>query len=107
MQAYAAARRRALAQRPYVPKHRKLYTVQEAVERLGRLVGRLPGWEVLQRFLPTGLLDPVEQRAAIAATLIAALETARGGGIELRQDLAFGPIMLRRRAPEAGHDHAA
>ncbi len=107
LQAYAAARRRALALRPYVPRHRKLYTVQEAVERLGRLVGRLPGWEVLQHFLPTGLLDPVEQRAAIAATLIAALETARGGGIELRQDLAFGPIMLRRRNPEAEHDHAA
>jgi segregation and condensation protein A len=100
LQAYAAARRRALAQRPYVPKHRKLWTVQEAVDRLSRLVGRLPGWEVLQHFLPEGLFDPVEQRAAVAATLIAALETARGGGIELRQDRAFGPILLRRREAE-------
>jgi segregation and condensation protein A len=100
LQAYAAARRRALAQRPYTPKHRKLWTVQEAVDRLSRLVGKLPGWEVLQRFLPDGLLDPIEQRAAVAATLIAALETARGGGIELRQDRAFGPILLRRREVE-------
>jgi segregation and condensation protein A len=100
LQAYAAARRRALAQRPYVPKHRKLWTVQEAVDRLSRLVGRLPGWEVLQHFLPEGLFDPIEQRAAVAATLIAALETARGGGIELRQDRAFGPILLRRREAE-------
>jgi segregation and condensation protein A len=100
LQAYAAARRRALAQRPYTPKHRKLWTVQEAVDRLSRLVGKLPGWEVLQRFLPDGLLDPIEQRAAVAATLIAALETARGGGIELRQDRAFGPILLRRREAE-------
>jgi segregation and condensation protein A len=107
LQAYAAARRRALAQRPYIPKLRKLWTVQEAVERLSRLMGKLPGWEVLQRFLPEGLLDPVERRAAMAATLIAALETARGGGIELRQDRAFGPILLRPRTEEAPPDARA
>ena len=98
LQAYAAARRRALARRPYVPKHRKLWTVQEALARLGRLVGALPDWAMLQRFLPDGLTDPVEQRAALASTLIAALETARGGGIELRQEQSFGPILIRRRA---------
>jgi segregation and condensation protein A len=98
LQAYAAARRRALARRPYVPKHRKLWTVQEALARLGRLVGAMPDWAMLQRFLPDGLTDPVEQRAALASTLIAALETARGGGIELRQEQSFGPILIRRRA---------
>jgi len=110
LQAYAAARRRALARRPYTPKPRKLWTVQDALSRLGRLVGALPGWAVLQRFLPDGLLDPVEQRAALASTLVAALETARGGGIELRQERDFGPILLRRRAEReeaAAHDRAA
>ncbi|MFZ4409493.1 MAG: segregation and condensation protein A, partial [Paracraurococcus sp.] len=102
LQAYAAARRRALARRPYVPKHRKLWTVQEALARLGRLVGALPDWAMLQRFLPDGLTDPVEQRAALASTLIAALETARGGGIELRQEQSFGPILIRRRAASGG-----
>ncbi|MBX6742680.1 MAG: segregation/condensation protein A [Acetobacteraceae bacterium] len=97
LQAYAAARRRALAKRPYTPKPRKLWTVQDALARLGRLVGALPDWSVLQRFLPDGLVDPVERRAAMASTLVAALETARGGGIELRQDRAFGPILIRRR----------
>ena len=98
LQAYAAARRRALARRPYTPKPRKLWTVQEALARLGRLVGGLPDWAVLQRFLPDGLTDPVERRAAMASTLVAALETARGGGIELRQEQSFGPILIRRRA---------
>lgn len=107
LQAYAAARRRALGSRPYVPKHRKLWTVQDAISRLAGLVGKLPGWEVLQAFLPAGLLDPVERRAALASTLIAALETARGGGIELRQDAAFGPILLRPRAAEAASARAA
>ncbi|WP_043364145.1 ScpA family protein [Belnapia sp. F-4-1] len=99
LQAYAAARRRALARRPYTPKHRKLWTVQDALARLGRLIGALPDWAVLHRFLPEGLTDPVEQRAALASTLIAALETARGGGIQLQQDRAFGPILVRRAAP--------
>ncbi len=101
---YAMARRRSLARRPYVPKPRRLWSVQEALARLSRLMGALPGWAVLQRFLPEGLapLDPLERRAALASTLVAALETARGGGVELRQDRAFGPILLRRAQPETG-----
>lgn len=99
LQAYAAARRRALARRPYTPKHRKLWTVQEALARLGGMVGALPDWATLTRFLPEGLTDPLEQRAALASTLIAALETARGGSIELRQERAFGPILIRCSIP--------
>jgi len=96
-QAYATARRRAYAQRPYRPKPRRLWTVQEAIQRLTRVLGELPSWAVLQRFLPDDpALDPLERRAALASTFIAGLEMARGGALELRQDRAFGPIMLRR-----------
>ncbi|MCK8783818.1 segregation/condensation protein A [Roseomonas sp. NAR14] len=99
LQAYAAARRRALARRPYQPKQRRLWSVQEALARLSRAVGEMPSWAVLQRFMPAGFEDPVERRAALASTLIAGLELARSGGVELRQDRAFGPILLRRRTP--------
>jgi len=99
-QAYVAARRRALARRPYRPKPRRLWSVQEAIARLGQVLGALPSWAVLQRFLPEGEalsgLDTVERRAALASTLVAGLEMARGGAVELRQDRAFGPILLRR-----------
>lgn len=105
LQAYVAARRRALARRPYRPKPRKLWTVQDAIERLTRLVGALPSWGVLMRFLPEDAsADPVERRAAVASTLIAGLEMARGGGIELRQEEAFGPIHVRRREQETGDE---
>jgi segregation and condensation protein A len=104
LQAYVAARRRALAKRPYRPKPRKLFSVQEALERLTRLVGALPSWTVLQGFLPDTILDPLERRAALASTLIAGLEMARGGGIEIRQEEAFGPIMVRRRTEEGTAD---
>jgi segregation and condensation protein A len=96
-QAYVGARRRAMAQRPYRPKPRKLWSVQEAIARLTQVMGELPSWAVLQRFMPDDpSLDAVERRAALASTLIAGLEMARGGALELRQDRAFGPIMLRR-----------
>ena len=104
LQAYVAGRRRALAARPYRPKPRKLFTVQEALDRLTKLVGALPSWSELRSFLPEGFDDPVEQRAALASTLIAGLEMARGGGIELHQEAAFSPIMIRRRTEEGGSD---
>ena len=69
----------------------------EALSRLERLIGAAgPDWGELERFLPEGLApDPVERRAAIASTLIAGLELAKHGGLELRQEAAFGPILLR------------
>lgn len=112
-QAYVAGRRRALARRPYRPKPRRLWSVQEAVAHLSKVLGELPSWGVLQRFLPDGevgaSLDAVERRAALASTLIAGLEMARGGAVELRQERAFGPIMLRRaeRVEEIGDVRAA
>lgn len=109
-QAYVAGRRRAMALRPYRPKPRRLWSVQDALARLTRVLGDLPSWAVLQRFLPeAGDLDTVERRAALASTLIASLEMARGGGLDLRQDRAFGPILLRKaeRAEKADDVRAA
>jgi segregation and condensation protein A len=99
LRGYVDALRRAAAKRPYRPKHRKLWTVQEALERLARLVGGLPDWGDLRQFMPEQVLDPIERRAALASTLIAGLEMAKGGDIELRQEAAFGPIMLRLSTP--------
>ncbi|HWX49114.1 MAG TPA: ScpA family protein [Roseomonas sp.] len=111
LRAYVEALRRSAAKRPYRPKPRRLWTVQEALDRLARLVGSLPEWGELQRFLPESLQDPVERRAALAATLIAGLEMARGGSIELKQEAAFGPILLRRcpatGAVQEGAEHDA
>ena len=42
--------------------------------------------------------DPLQHRSAVAASLIASLELARQGEIELRQAAPFAPIMVRRRA---------
>jgi segregation and condensation protein A len=107
LRGYVDALRRAAAKRPYRPKQRKIWTVQDALERLARLVGGLPDWGDLLQFLPEQALDPVERRAAMASTLVAGLELARGGGIELRQEAAFGPILLRRNGRVEERDVAA
>ena len=48
-------------------------------------------------FLPEDLADPLQHRSAVAAALIASLELARQGRIELQQAAPFGPIMVRCR----------
>ncbi|MCR0981351.1 segregation and condensation protein A [Roseomonas populi] len=100
LRAYQDILRRAAARRPYRPRPRRLWTVQDALTRLRGLVGATPGWAELSRFLPEAEMDPVERRAALASTLIAGLEMAKTGMAELRQDAPFAPILLRPGATE-------
>ncbi len=95
LRAYAGAKRRATAQIAYQPRRGPLYSMQDALERLGRMLGQLRHWTALELFLPVLQSGTVEQRAAVASTLLAGLELARTGQIELRQESSFGPIMLR------------
>ena len=95
LSAYLAARRRAGAKQQYRPKPMNYFSVQNALERLARLVGSLPDWSTLEAFLPEGLSDGLPHRAALSATLVASLEMARGGAVQLRQERDFGPIFLK------------
>jgi segregation and condensation protein A len=58
------------------------------------LLGSLPDWASLEQFLPDYLDSPLERRGALAATLLAGLEMARGGALRLRQERDFGPILI-------------
>ncbi|HEY5210613.1 MAG TPA: ScpA family protein [Stellaceae bacterium] len=73
----------------------ELYSMDDALERLRRVLGRTPEWRTLASFLPAGLGYGLIGRSAIAATFAASLELARTGKLEIRQDRAFGPILLR------------
>ncbi|MCH7937394.1 MAG: segregation/condensation protein A [Proteobacteria bacterium] len=82
-----------------------IYTVEDALKRLGRLLGSTPDWESLWRFLPEGALEGLVARSAIASTFAASLELAREGKVKLRQHDAFGPIYLKstgRDGPRTG-----
>ena len=82
-----------------------LESVEAAIARLRRQLGQVPEWTTLVTFLPAGLCDPLQRRAACAATFAASLELCREGRVELRQDRTFGPVFLRdqvARESEAG-----
>ena len=94
--AAAAVRRRAapptlrLAPRPVI-------SVEAALARLSRaLTGQ--EWRDLASFLPAVLRDGDDRRSALAASLVASLELARAGRIELHQAAPFAPLMIRPRA---------
>jgi segregation and condensation protein A len=95
LSAYLAGRRRGGAKLQYRPKPMVYFSVQNALERLQRLVGSKPDWSSLEGFLPQGLDDGLPRRAALSATLIAGLEMTKGGHLELRQERVFGPILVR------------
>ena len=96
VRAYLQAIRRGSRPSPYTPRALTLWTVQDALRRLADLVGSLPDWSTLEQFLPDHIDSPIERRAAVSSTLLASLEMARGGAVRLRQEQAFGPILLRR-----------
>jgi segregation and condensation protein A len=93
--AYGAVARRA-GEPPMTFPARRLDTVEAALERLAQM---LPGgdWRDLMSFLPANLLTGLPRRSAVAASLVASLELARSGKVELQQAAPFAPIMLRRR----------
>jgi segregation and condensation protein A len=98
IRSYLFAMRRRTGARGYQPRPLSLWSVRDALERLGVLLGRLPDWTALDRFLPEPLASPLEHRAALASTLLAGLELARSGDVRLRQEQEFGPILVRRAA---------
>ncbi|QEO17360.1 segregation and condensation protein A [Acetobacter vaccinii] len=104
MRAYMAVMRRGARKRVYAPRPIRFWSVRDALTRLTRLLGQLPtgGWNALDSFMPEVLPEQAEgdvavrqRRAALAGTLLAGLELARAGRLELRQDEIFGRILLR------------
>jgi segregation and condensation protein A len=98
-------RQRKLAQRAYAIKPLRLVTIEEAIERFGKMLGRIPGWASLSAFLPPVLREDgaltLESRSALASTFGASLELAKRGELQIRQEKAFGTIYIRRR-PDGG-----
>jgi len=81
-----------------------LWSVDDALRRLERLLGRMPEWSVLSAFLPAIDGDPLKMRSAAAATFVAALELTRQGRLTLRQDGgAWSPIYVKA-ATRAGDE---
>ncbi len=84
-----------------------LYTVEDALGRLRRVLGDIPEWNRLFSFLPDELKDSLMTRAALASTFTASLEMVREGELQLRQEGTYGPIYIRAATGRTGGKGAA
>jgi segregation and condensation protein A len=104
MAAYAAIRRRSDKPAALQMAPMELFSIEEAVARLRGSLGFMPEWTTLSSFLPQyNRANKLMGRSAVAATLIASLELAKQGLIDVRQDQRYGPIFLRRSHHAAAH----
>jgi segregation and condensation protein A len=78
----------------HVVHARAVMTLEEAIERVGRMIGTAVDWVTLESFLPN-TEDPQFHRSAVASSFLAALELARRGRIDLAQSEPFAPIMIK------------
>ena len=87
----------------HMVRDRMVMTLDSAIDRVSAMLGVTLDWMELRDFLPANA-DRRLKRSALASSFVAALELARLGRAELRQEDAFGPLHLRRvrAAPSTG-----
>lgn len=101
LKAYATRRQRKMVHQTYIVKKQATWSIKEARESLERLLGAMDDWGSFDRWLEKYMTPPETRRSVRASSFTASLELAREGVIELRQEEAFQPIFMRRRAAVA------
>tara|TARA_A100001391_G_scaffold110692_1_gene74244 strand:- start:118 stop:915 length:798 start_codon:yes stop_codon:yes gene_type:complete len=100
MQGYARIRTRDEF-RPFTMDRDRIFTMEEALDRMRGMIGYGGDWMDIIGFIPEGWRnDPKKRRSATASTFAAALELVKAGRADLRQRETFSPIHLKPRAPE-------
>ncbi len=93
--AYAKERTKSLGGKSYIRQHAPVLLIEEARARLERMLGRIADWSGLDRLLPFEWSGGPRRRSALASTLLACLELARDGRIEMRQMAPFEEVYIR------------
>ena len=78
----------------HVIHSRSVMTLEDAIDRVGRMIGMAIDWTEIGHFLPDSD-DPAYRRSALASSFVAALELARRGRLDIRQDQPFAPLKVR------------
>jgi len=98
MQAYARLRTKENFKPLHMEERDKIFTMEQALDRMKGLIGHAIEWGSLQQFLPDGWeKDPKLRRSATASTFAAMLELVKLGKMDLRQTDTFAPIEVRRK----------
>jgi segregation and condensation protein A len=77
----------------HVVADREVMTLEAALERVSTLIGSMIDWATIETFLPPG--SQRLRKSALASSFLAALELAKRGQVELRQQAPFAPLYLR------------
>jgi len=93
--AYATDRARKLGGKAYRPQMAPVLAIEEARERLERMLGKISDWSALTTLLPFEWTGGNRRRSAVASTLLACLEMARDGKVQLQQASPFAEIYIR------------
>ncbi len=99
--AYSTQRVKKLGGKTYRPVHAPVMLIEEARERLERMLGKISDWSGLSRLLPFDWSGGPRRRSALASTLLACLELARDGKLEIRQLKPFDEVYVKDRAGPA------
>jgi segregation and condensation protein A len=91
--AYGTVRART-APAMHVVHARAVMTLEEALDRVGRMIGQALDWTFLESFLPS-TQDPQFRKSALASSFLAILELAKRGRLEFMQEEAFAPIRVK------------
>ena len=93
-QRYKTAYSKMTIERPAV------YAMEDALVRLQRLIGEVPEWTKLEKFLPPEFAEGGAARTGVAGTLAAAMELVREGVLEVQQLVPFGPVFFKNKSSE-------
>ena len=94
LQAYTKQRVKAVdATIRWVPP--KVYQIEEARERLERILGSIPDWSTLEDLSPIGEVD-APRSSVLASAFNAALEFAKAGKVQMRQAGSFQPLYIKQ-----------
>ena len=105
--AYATDRVKRLGGKVYQPAMAPVLHIEEARARLERMLGLIRDWSALDSLLPFEWSGGVRRRSATASILLACLEMARDGKVELQQLAPFAEIFVRDRGPVLAQETGA
>jgi segregation and condensation protein A len=95
--AYSGGRVKSLRGNTYRPPAPPIIQIEEARERMERMLGRIPDWRGLAKLVPFEWSGGGRRRSAIASTLLACLELTRDGRLEMRQLGPFEELFVKDR----------
>jgi segregation and condensation protein A len=101
LKAYGRSRQDAAAYTHLLLDPGDLFSVDEALHRLSKMLGLAQGWQTLTSFLPPELRGGLRFRSGVAATFAATLEMCKSGKVMIRQDGHFKPIFVRNQPEPA------